>query len=132
MLDHFEIAYLEKSLPDTSALPQPDTPLYFCMSYKGMSEMHVVLSEPNMLCQDYHFPVQCRSILIPRNNSDFVQCNIRNKTEKKYNERKEMKRMAGSTVEYNCTRRESPLLESVGFIHSMWLIIPFSIAARQL
>lgn len=106
-VDHFEIAYLEKSLPDTSALTQPDTPLYFCMSYKGMSEMHVVLSEPKMLCQDYHFLVQCRSTLVPRNNSVFVQYNIRNKTEKNfYNERKEMKRMAGSTVDYNCTRRE--------------------------
>lgn len=56
---------------------------------------------------------------------------LETRQKKKYNERKEMKRMAGSTVEYNCTRRESPLLESVGFIHAMWLIIPFPIAARQ-
>lgn len=53
MLDHFEIAYLEKSVPDTSASPQPDVPLYFRMSYEGIAEMPVVLSEPTMLCQGY-------------------------------------------------------------------------------
>lgn len=51
MLDHFEIAYLEKSGPDTLASPQPDVPLYFHTSRKGIAEMPVVLSEPTMLCQ---------------------------------------------------------------------------------
>lgn len=53
MLDHFEIAYLEKSMPDTLASPQPDVPLYFHVSYKGIVEMPAVFSESTMVCQGY-------------------------------------------------------------------------------
>lgn len=48
MLDHFEIPTLEKSVPDASASPQLDDPLFFHMSYKGIVEMPTVLSEPTM------------------------------------------------------------------------------------
>lgn len=53
MLDHFGIAYLEKSVPDTLASPQPDVPLYFHVLYKGIVEMPAVFSESTMVCQGY-------------------------------------------------------------------------------
>lgn len=53
MLDHFELAYLEKSVPDTLASPQPDVPLYFCVSYKGIVEMPAVFSGSTTVCQSH-------------------------------------------------------------------------------
>lgn len=53
MLDHFEITYLEKSVPDTMALPQPDVPLCFHVSYKGIVEIPAVFSESTTVCQGY-------------------------------------------------------------------------------
>lgn len=50
MLDHFEIAYLEKNVPDTLASPQPDVPLYFDVPYKGIVEIPAVFSESTMVC----------------------------------------------------------------------------------
>lgn len=86
MLDHFEIAYLEKSMPDTLASPQPDVPLYFHVSYKEIVEMPSVFSESTMVCQGYPSLswgvtlVHHRSTLIPSHGGDLVQCDIRNMT----------------------------------------------------
>lgn len=40
-------------MPDTLASPQPDVPLYFRVSYKGIVEMPTVFSESTMVCQGY-------------------------------------------------------------------------------
>lgn len=85
MLDHFELAYLEKSMPDTFASPQLNIPLYIHVSYKGIVEMPAVFSESTMVCQDYPSPswrtstlVHHRSTLNPSHGSDIVQCDVRN------------------------------------------------------
>lgn len=77
MLNHFEITYLEKSVPDNWALPQIYVPSCFNMLYKEIAEKPVVLSEPTMLSISFLGSntalVHCRSTLVPLHSGDLVQ-----------------------------------------------------------